>query len=371
MRLPLFALVLSTVITHSLSGAEGGTSPGAEGGAQAAKFVQATDSPIVYEGRTLATADGTVRMGFPGIVIHLRFQGDALSIRLNAAMDDEYVDIGVDGAEPTRLQLRKGEGDYPLVSNGAGLEHRVEVTRRTESWQGEMSVLGLTLGPNDRLLQPDPLPERRLMFIGDSITCGEASDVAPNDPIKDNRMSNGRLSYGKVLARRFNAQCHLVSYGGRGVFRDWQGITAIANAPQFYELALPDDPKSTWDPHAYVADAIGILLGTNDFSRGVPDQVTFVNAYVQFVQKVRHDAPKAHIFLISSPIFQDAPGQVPNRTVLFRFIEQVAAEVGSPLVTAVDIAHQPGRPGNGHPTAAQQLAMADELEPLFRRALGW
>jgi lysophospholipase L1-like esterase len=209
------------------------------------------------------------------------------------------------------------------------------------------------------------------MFIGDSITCGEASDVAPGDPIKDNRMSNGRLSFGKVLARRFHAQCHLVSYGGRGVTRDWQGITAIANAPQFYELALPDDPKAAWDAAGYVPDAIGICLGTNDFSRGVPDQVIFVNTYVQFVQKIRRDAPQAHIILITSPILQDAPGQVPNRTILSRFLQQVVEQLGSPLVTAYDIAHQPGRPGNGHPTAEQQAKMADELEPAFRSALGW
>jgi formate dehydrogenase major subunit len=63
----------------------------------------------------------------------------------------------------------------------------------------------------------------------------------------------------ELVARRLGAQCHLVSYGGRGIIRDWQGIRDTRNAPVFYELALPDDPAVRWDHMRYVPDAIGIL----------------------------------------------------------------------------------------------------------------
>jgi hypothetical protein len=342
-----------------------------DGGIPMTQFIKATAPEIVYEGRTVATTEGIVRLGFPGIVIHLRFRGDSLALRLNAEKPEEYLDIGVDGAEPERVELRQGEGEYPLVVNGGGGEHRVEVTRRTESWQGECDIFGLVLGPNDRLLAPDPLPTRKLMFIGDSMTCGEVADVRPGDPIKDNRMSNGRLTFGKVVARHFNAQCYLVACGGRGLIRNWQGIRAIQTAPQFYELALPEDPESAWDPNKYVPDGIGICIGQNDFSAGVPDQQEFVGAYVQFVEKIRRDAPNAHIFLINSAMQNDWPNQVPIYTVLCRFLQEVAAKIGSPLVTVVQVSHQPGRPGNSHPTGAQHEAIAAELEPAFGRALGW
>jgi lysophospholipase L1-like esterase len=310
-------------------------------------------------------------MGFPGIVIHLRFKGGSLGIRLKAAKAGEYIDVGVDGAEPQRVALGEGVGDYPLAVNGGATEHRVEVTRRTESWQGECDVLGIILGKGDSLLPPEPLPVRKMLFIGDSITCGECADVRPGDPLKDNRMSNARLTYAKILARRFNAQCELVSYGGRGVTRDWQGLTETVNAPQFYGLALPDDPDSHWDPQKYVPDAVGVCLGTNDFDVSIPDETVFVGAYVRLVQRVLRDAPNARIVLITSPILQDTPGGSLKRTVLFKYTQEVATRVGSPSVIAVDISHQPGRPGNGHPTGPQHLAMANELEPVFRGLLGW
>jgi lysophospholipase L1-like esterase len=342
-----------------------------DAGAASSVFVRADSPQVLYEGRTLATPDGRIRMGFPGIVIHLRFKGGSLGLRLDAAKPEEYIDLSVDGARPHWVALSQGIADYTLVADGGGAEHRVDVTRRTESWQGECDVLGLTLGAGSVLLPADPLPSRKMMFIGDSITCGECAAAGEGDPPKDNRLSSPRQSYGMILARRFNAQCSLVSYGGRGLIRDWQGITATVNAPQFYGLALPDDPGSTWDPRRYVPDAIGICIGQNDFNLGVPDQAQFVDAYVRFVRRVLADAPKARIVLITSPILNDWPGQVPARTVQFRYLQQVVSMVNSPQVTAVEVSHQPGRPGNGHPTGPQHEAMANELEPAFRAALGW
>ena len=103
-----------------------------------------------------------------------------------------------------------------------------------------------------------------------------------------------------------------VGYGGRGVIRDWQGIRNINNAPQFYELALPDDPSCLWQQNSYEPDAIAICLGTNDFNQGVPDENEFVNAYVEFIRKIRRDSPNARIFLLDSPMLDDAAGKVPK-----------------------------------------------------------
>jgi hypothetical protein len=249
--------------------------------------------------------------------------------------------------------------------------HSVEVTRRTESWQGEFDVSGLVLGANDALLQPDPLPARKLMVIGDSVACGEYADFRPGDPAKDNRECSARLSYGMIVARRVNAQCHLVSYGGRGVTRDWQGIRRTNVAPIFYELALPDDPKILWNPGDYVPDAILVCVGLNDFDVGIPDQVDFENAYVQFLEKIRRDAPVAKIFLIVSPILGDRADRVSPREVLASYLMDISARMGDPRMPVVATTYRPGRPGNTHPTALQQRAIADEIEPTIRSAMGW
>jgi lysophospholipase L1-like esterase len=344
---------------------------GADEGSAARRFVAANAPEIVYEGRTQATPAGVVRLGFPGIVIHLRLRGDSLALRADAAMPEEYLDISVDGADPQRLELRKGLGEYPLLAKSAARDHRLEITRRTESWQGECDIVGFVLGSNSALLAPDPLPGRKLMFIGDSATCGEAADFRPGDPVKANKESDANLSYAKLLARRLNAQCHLVTYGGRGVLRDWQGIRKFPLPQEYYELALPDDPTSVWNPRDYVPDAIGICLGVNDFDVGVPDENEFVNAFVQFLQKIHRDAPRAAIFLIDSPILSDEPGKVARRGVLHAFLKEVAAQAGFQNIQVVATSYQPGRPGNTHPTARQHRAIADEIEPEFRRVLRW
>ena len=340
-------------------------------GAASAGFVKADSPEVLVEGRYATTPEGGVRMGFPGVILHLKVEASALDFRVKASSNDVYFDVSVDGSAPLRLQAKEGEGVYPLFHAAAAGVHRIEIVRRTESWEGVCEVQGFELGAGGRLLAPDPLPARKLMFIGDSITCGSSIDVRPGEPQLGNQRSDANLSYGMELARRLHAQVALVSYGGRGVIRDWQGIRDTANAPQFYERALPDDPKSHWDPRRYVPDAIGICLGTNDFSQGIPDQNEFVNAYVEFVRKIRRDAPNAWIFLIGSPIVWDEPGKPPRGSVLTAYIAEVAQKLDDPRVEVAPVRHYPGHTYDAHPTAAEHQAMATELEPRFRKALGW
>ncbi|HEY1847725.1 MAG TPA: SGNH/GDSL hydrolase family protein, partial [Opitutaceae bacterium] len=237
-------------------------------------------------------------------------------------------------------------------------------------------LLGFTPSASTRLLPPAEAPARRLLFIGDSVTCGEFAAWRKDDPLngktpQSEHITDAAESYAYVLSRRLGADCSLVAYGGRGVFRDWQGITDTNNAPQFYELALPDDPKAPWNHASYVPQAIGIELGTNDFSRGIPDQTTFVNAYVELLRKVRRDAPEAWIFLMESPIVEDAAGQPPKRSALRAYLEEILRRVADPKLMLAPIGHRAGVPNNGHPLASDHVIMADEMEPLFRRALGW
>jgi len=339
-------------------------------------WTPATAPQVLAEGRCVRTDAGALRLGFPGVTLHLRGHGARFAMRVNASSDGVYFDVQTDGAEPVRLRCHAGEGDYVLLESAAAGDHRWEITRRSESWQGTCEILGFTLADGGQLLPPDPLPERKLMFIGDSITCGAATDIRPGDPLQghtahEEQTSNARLTFGKILARRLRAQCHLVSYGGRGVIRDWQGLRTIRNAPQFYELALPDDPTVPWNAADYVPDAIVICLGTNDFNQGVPDENEFVNAYVEFVRKVRRDAPRAQVFLADSPIVFDAPGQVPKRAVLHAYLLEVVEKINRPDVRLAPVRHYVGVPNNGHPAREDHKAIANELEPLLRQALQW
>jgi lysophospholipase L1-like esterase len=330
----------------------------------------ADDSLLSYEGRTWRTADHRVKWGFPGITLRVRANATELRLHLNASNDTVYFDLSVDGGAAQLIHASKGEGTLTLYRGLLAGTHQVALIRRTESWQGTCDILGLS-ADGGTLLPPPSLPVRKLMFIGDSVTCGQGTEPERATEVQNPLRANAAASYGMLLARRFGAQCDLVSYGGRGVIRDWQGNRTSVTGPQFYELALPDDPTSYWDHSSYIPDAIGVALGTNDFSRGIPDENEFVNAYVEFVRKLQRDAPKAKILLIDSPILNDGPNEPPKRSALGAFLDEVVAKVGSPRVTHGRTKHYVGAKDDAHPTAADHVGIADELEPQFRTALGW
>ena len=96
-----------------------------------------------------------------------------------------------------------------------------------------------------------------------------------------------------------------------------------------------------------------------------------MNAYVALIRKVLRDAPEAYVFVMDSPIVDDDAAKGPRRTILHTYLEAIVAQAASPKVILAPLRHYPGVPGNGHPTGADHIAMADELEPVFRQALGW
>src|SRR5208282_3824550 len=120
-------------------------------------FAPAVSPEIVIEGR-YAPSNGIVRLGFCGTALHFRYHGSRLSMRVNASSDEVYFDVDVDGGEPVRLRAHAGEADYPLLNETVAGDHVLEITRRSESWQGTCEILGFDLGAGGRLLAPPPLP---------------------------------------------------------------------------------------------------------------------------------------------------------------------------------------------------------------------
>ena len=320
------------------------------------------------DGRTAIGTNGALRIGYPGVALNFTASSARAALAVTASSGDCWIDVAVDDGTPRVVHLAAGPQAVELFAGAAGVR-RIQILKRTESWQGTIDVMGVA--GLDRV-NPVPAPARRMTFIGDSITCGAGADVPDaNSTRESNENNNGAKSFGRVLAARLGSQCHLVSYGGRGMIRDWQGIRNINNAPVFYERAMPDDPTALWDHASYVPHAIGVCLGTNDFNQGVPDQNEFTNGYVEFLRKLMRDAPAAHVFVIDSPMTTDNAEQGHRRTILGDYLDEIVARIASPLVTRANIARYPGRAANVHPIAAEHVKIADELEPRYRAALRW
>jgi len=354
----------------------------------AASFVHATetaapafttivpnDPRITYMGRT-ELSDIHVRMGFPGVTIRFVYRGPAPVLKMSGGSSNCFFNLACNGWNPVVIRLQQGTNEIALPTGTAPAGGwLIELVRRTESWMGTASFDGLLLPKGCELLLPPPWPERKLMFIGDSVTCGEYNERFPPENDKSPRTTNAERSYGMLVARWLNAQVHLISYGGRGITRNWNGDTNVNTLPVFFPRALPDDPASTWNHTKYLPDVIVINDGT-DLDFGPMDEAKFIDAYAAFVATVRKTYPGAYILLSESPFQTDGSDGRPRteRDQLLRTIQAVVERchrAGDTRIRVIHTGFQPGTPTDTHPVAFQQEQIAMDFLGPIREVTGW
>jgi lysophospholipase L1-like esterase len=322
-----------------------------------------------YDGRDASHP----RFGFPGGGVIFRFKGTAASLDVSIDSDKGALSVVVDHGAPAMHLLKKGDNIVVLASQLDDAAHTVEVYKRTETVQGVLTIHSIRLGEGGSLLDPPGLPVRRLMFVGDSVTCGAGVNnnaVCKPDPLSP--ANDAYNAYGLVLGRRLDAQSHLVCYGGRGLERDYRGLGAekgVLNAPQFIDLAVATDApasRAAWDASRWQPDAIVVSLGTNDFNlqKTLPlNPKKWVDEYVAFVRTLRKEYPRASILLTEGAMVTDP--------LLRQMVQDTVARMHTNRVRYLAATHYPGNGCNGHPTRAQHLRIADDMEPELRRVLGW
>lgn len=316
------------------------------------------------------------QMGFPGITVRFAYSGPAPTIRLSGATPNCFFNLSCNGWEPVVIRLKPGKNEIVLPMGAAPASGWVvELVRRTESWMGTASFDGIVVPEGGAILAAPPLPGRKLMFIGDSLTCGEYNERFPPENDSTPRSTNAARSYGMLLAKWLGAQVHLVSYGGRGITRDWSGRTDVNILPVFLERTLPDTPGSAWDPSLYQPDVIVINDGT-DFDAGPLDEAGFINAYAAFVARVRSLYPRAYILLTESGFRSDGSDgkSRASRDQLLRTINAVVARqnaAGDARIRAVRTGFFPGTPTNSHLVAFQHEQVALDILGPIRDVTGW
>ncbi len=338
------------------------------------RFLSASAPNVGVMGRADRTSSGRLRLGYPGVTLRLAFTGSRVSLHSNCSSPNCRLAVIVDGGPPSIVRLPQADSEVALVQGLAAGEHQLEIIRRTEFWQGVLNVVGFGMDPNAELLPHTPWPPRKLLFIGDSVTSGEGVDRPQDTTCPDKSVSSDAYnSYGMVLGRALGAQCHLISFGGRGLIRDYQGDRDLLTAPQFFELTLPTlQPRVVWDHMLYVPDGIFISLGTNDFNPAIgefPSEREFVGAYLAFLRRLRTLYPSARILLTEGAIVTDA--KRPQKSTLRHFIEATRLEMRDPNILAIPSNCYPGDAFDNHPTGKQHRQMAADFAPLLRQFLGW
>jgi lysophospholipase L1-like esterase len=313
------------------------------------------------------------RLAYPGSEIRLRIHGSSVALGISSDSDKSALTIVVDHGAPRLQLLHAGRNDLRFAAVPAEGDHTFEIIKRTETWQGILTFESISLPGGASLLPPTARSARKLMFVGDSVTCGAGvNNNATCKPDPENPANDAYDSYGLLLGRRLDAEVQLVCYGGRGLVRDYRGLAIednVLNAPQFLSLTIPSDApdgRVAWDAARFQPDAILFSLGTNDFNleKTKPlDEPKWIEAYVSLLRAARALYPKAKFLVTEGAIVTDP--------LLRSMLQTAVAESGDPLASYVPSQHYPGNGCDGHPTAAQHLQMTDDFEPMFRARLGW
>ncbi|HEV8244264.1 MAG TPA: SGNH/GDSL hydrolase family protein [Polyangiaceae bacterium] len=350
--------------------------------------VAPTDPHVRLTGRVDLRDAERPRFSYPGVSIELAFEGEAVTVRLadqgsSEAKKSNHYQVVVDGKPTKDLAVTAGDHEYELATNLPAGPHRVALYRMTESFVGKTELVGLRVfGKQAKLSDLPARPRHRLEIVGDSITCGYGDEARIEPPPKGNPTTgftaeneNHFLSYGAIAARELDAELYTECVSGIGVSRDFGG-KATEQMPDLYLRTFPGDAEPRWNFDKYTPDAVIVNLGTNDFGKGVPDDVTFIAGYEGFVAEIRELYPHAQIVCVTGTMVSDAwpPGE--NRlSKLNGWVSGVVErrrQGGDSNVSFLALTPQsPPFGEDWHPTLATQRKMASELVAHLKKVLTW
>ena len=262
-----------------------------------------TSQTAAVFGRTVIK-DGRLRLEWSGSGFAVRVAGTQAKIFLNAAVEKDaqapYVRVWVDGKERETTAV---SGTVSIQLHlGAG-EHLIQLVRLSEVLTvAPIHVVSLQVYGDRQmppgLLSPPVLPQRRIEFIGDSITCGFGVTGQPYAVTgKPGRFlteeEDVTKTYAGITAAYFGADARYIAASGRGVCHNHTDGGDSLLIPHLFDLASPEE-NTKWDFSLWQPQVVVINAGTNDY-RGKTTPPEMRAGVKAFLEQVRRAYPDAEI----------------------------------------------------------------------------
>ncbi len=333
------------------------------------QFIPANDPLYTYMGRISYDDDGIPSWTYPGVQIQTVFTGTSVAMRTNE--DSGFYVVQIDDDEPFKVECGKKEERTQLASNLADTRHRLTITYAIEGHAKKPKFYGLYLDDGAALVEKPQLPERKIEFIGNSITCGYGNEGNGKEKTFYYRCQNFCKTYAAITAQRLNAQYHVVARSGIGVYRNYMGKIP----DQLMKFIYPHTKYSTkgelWDFSKYQPHLVCLALGTND-TTGSYSADGLADAFVLFVRTLRDYYPEARIVMLIGPMMSEK-----RRADLRRAHQAViddGKERGDNAIFSFEFSESDkamGMGSQGHPNVAHHQVMADELTPYLQQLMNW
>jgi len=336
--------------------------------------IKASDTNFRYTGRVSQRHPDAAEFTYPGVQIEARFEGT--SAKMIAKPKSGYFMVQIDGSEAFKVAFT-GEQDS-VVTIAAALprgEHSAVITYAIEGYEFMPEFRGLILDEGCSLRPLPEAPQRKIEFIGNSITCGYGNESINKLDHFDYATENHYYTYAAITARNLNARESVCARSGIGVYRNYDGPKTgnpKDNMRQQYEYTFYNNKEEKWNFDAFVPDVICINLGTNDTSTKNYDKKLLRQAYQDFLKMVRRNNPSAKIVFLTGSMLQGEELEVVKST-----LDDVAEEArkdGDKEVYRFDMTPHDESLYYGadyHPSYWQHQKMAAELTAYLRALMHW
>ncbi len=209
-----------------------------------------------------------------GIELNVKASELRVLIEADYGNFEPWLDILIDGARTQRLMLQKGKQEICVFRMmDPSVTRHVLILRDTPAMpKDDQTLLQIHGISTDGSFEELPSRDMKIEFIGDSITSGEGGCGAVGEMTWNSGCFDCVDNYTFMTARELNAEYHVLSQSGYGIFCDWRGWTGGA-MPLYYTqvCGLAHGSRNEalgagtdWDFSAWQPDVILVNLGTND-----------------------------------------------------------------------------------------------------------
>lgn len=224
-----------------------------------------------------------------------------------------YAAVFVNGVFSHRIKLDNKSERFALYESDTEKTVKIRLMKLSEAAFAKLGVASITI---DGELDAVPVPEyeRKIEFIGDSITCGYGIDGVWNKDTFSTETENPLKGFAYKTACKCNAEFQYVSWSGIGLLSCWvdenaekpldnwlmQDIYPYTDSGLENTLGREGHENHTeWNFSSYVPQVIVLNLGTNDHSwtKEIPERISaYGDIYFDFLKYIRSKNPEAFIF---------------------------------------------------------------------------
>ncbi len=270
-------------------------------------------------------------------------------------------------------------GNYMLYEQEQPKETTIRMIKFSEAAFGKVGIVSITTDGNQPPT-PATIKDRRIEFVGDSITCGYGNEGIWNKDTFHTSTENPWEAYAAMTARALEADYQLICWSGIGVISNyteedipndgWLMPALYPYTDKATDLALGNENPQQYSSEVFYPDCIVVNLGTNDasYTKQITERVShFGKEYYLFVKRLRAFNPNSKILCTLGVMGQHLCEEIEKQ------VEKLNLE-GLKDIYFMKFNLQLEKDGIGtdfHPSVLTHKKMAAKLEEKLREIMNW